>query len=193
MPRLTRRGSPTTGDLRAKSLKDAPVAQMDRATGFEPVGRRFDPCQARHYIVRASGQKVGHFTYVTCVLESFVISREALIIRLSYIVDRLSFLLMSITGFVRLTINDRRLTICEQPRSCNVTFHFFDFLRNCFIARKRAGQESGPARRSLFRKNSRSKTKAGVAELADAHGLGPCGEILGGSSPSARTSLCYFS
>jgi len=30
-----------------------------------------------------------------------------------------------------------------------------------------------------------------VAELADAHGLGPCGAIYGGSSPSARTSLRY--
>jgi hypothetical protein len=26
----------------------APVAQMDRATGFEPVGRGFDPLRAHH-------------------------------------------------------------------------------------------------------------------------------------------------
>ncbi len=24
----------------------APVAQLERAPGFEPVGRRFEPCQA---------------------------------------------------------------------------------------------------------------------------------------------------
>ena len=26
----------------------APVAQLDRAPGFEPVGRRFESCRARH-------------------------------------------------------------------------------------------------------------------------------------------------
>src|SRR6188472_188156 len=26
----------------------APVAQLDRATGFEPVGRRFESCRAHH-------------------------------------------------------------------------------------------------------------------------------------------------
>ena len=28
---------------------NAPVAQLDRAPGFEPVGRRFESCRARHY------------------------------------------------------------------------------------------------------------------------------------------------
>jgi hypothetical protein len=28
----------------------APVAQLDRAPGFEPVGRRFESCRARHVI-----------------------------------------------------------------------------------------------------------------------------------------------
>ena len=29
-------------------LERAPVAQLDRAPGFEPVGRRFESCRARH-------------------------------------------------------------------------------------------------------------------------------------------------
>jgi hypothetical protein len=34
----------------------APVAQLDRAPGFEPVGRRFESCRARHsYIVSSVG------------------------------------------------------------------------------------------------------------------------------------------
>ena len=28
----------------------APVAQLDRAPGFEPVGRRFESCRARHML-----------------------------------------------------------------------------------------------------------------------------------------------
>jgi hypothetical protein len=31
----------------------APVAQLDRAPGFEPVGRRFESCRARHWIYGA--------------------------------------------------------------------------------------------------------------------------------------------
>ena len=29
----------------------APVAQLDRATGFEPVGRGFDSLRARHFFL----------------------------------------------------------------------------------------------------------------------------------------------
>ena len=32
-----------------------PVAQLDRVTGYEPVGRRFDPCRAHHYICGFGG------------------------------------------------------------------------------------------------------------------------------------------
>lgn len=34
---------------------DAPVAQLDRVSGFEPLGRRFDPCRARHQIYECAG------------------------------------------------------------------------------------------------------------------------------------------
>ena len=34
-----------------------------------------------------------------------------------------------------------------------------------------------------------AERSAGVAELADAYGLGPYREIYGGSSPSARTTM----
>ena len=36
------------GFLLHKKLWLAPVAQLDRAPGFEPVGRRFESCRARH-------------------------------------------------------------------------------------------------------------------------------------------------
>jgi|CZCA01.1.fsa_nt_gi hypothetical protein len=30
-------------------MKRAPVAQLDRAMDFESIGRRFEPCRARHF------------------------------------------------------------------------------------------------------------------------------------------------
>lgn len=35
-------------DIIVKSQGNVPVAQLDRVTGYEPVGRGFEPLQARH-------------------------------------------------------------------------------------------------------------------------------------------------
>ena len=36
----------------------APVAQLDRVSGFEPEGCRFESCQARHILVKGLKFKV---------------------------------------------------------------------------------------------------------------------------------------
>jgi hypothetical protein len=36
------------GHPTASNSADAPVAQLDRASGFEPAGRRFNSCRAHH-------------------------------------------------------------------------------------------------------------------------------------------------
>ena len=44
-------------------LKDAPLAQLDRASGYEPGGRRFESCRARHF-PRTTPASTGFFATV---------------------------------------------------------------------------------------------------------------------------------
>src|SRR3989442_16023502 len=39
--------------MRLRYTTRAPVAQLDRASGFEPAGRRFKSCRAHHLLLRA--------------------------------------------------------------------------------------------------------------------------------------------
>src|SRR5437899_9521617 len=39
--------------MRLRYNSRAPVAQLDRASGFEPAGRRFKSCRAHHLLLRA--------------------------------------------------------------------------------------------------------------------------------------------
>ncbi len=39
-------------------IRYAPVAQLDRASGFEPAGRRFNSCRAHQYNQRLSAISV---------------------------------------------------------------------------------------------------------------------------------------
>jgi hypothetical protein len=40
----------TFGKLKELQLQCAPVAQLDRATGYEPVGRAFESLRAHHLL-----------------------------------------------------------------------------------------------------------------------------------------------
>ena len=44
--------------LRCKS--DAPVAQLDRVSGYEPEGREFESLRARHFSLDVSSQIYSH-------------------------------------------------------------------------------------------------------------------------------------
>ena len=45
----------TAGSAIGSRFRYAPLAQLDRASGYEPGGRRFDSCRARHFDVRRNG------------------------------------------------------------------------------------------------------------------------------------------
>src|SRR3569832_367922 len=44
------------GRFLVQSAAAAPVAQLDRASGFEPEGREFESLRARHYLIAARGR-----------------------------------------------------------------------------------------------------------------------------------------
>ncbi len=52
-------------DIILKYLKDVPVAQLDRVTGYEPVGRGFESLQARHVYFEAALKAVFLFASYT--------------------------------------------------------------------------------------------------------------------------------
>lgn len=58
----------------------APLAQLDRVTGYEPVGRRFESCTAHHFVLGAylfnhgemaesaeGGRLLSDYTGSTCI------------------------------------------------------------------------------------------------------------------------------
>ena len=58
--------------LRVSSPPNAPLAQLDRASGYEPGGRRFESCRARHlllYLQQLTGIGVGGLRcWISCAV-----------------------------------------------------------------------------------------------------------------------------